>query len=475
MLKIYNTLTKKIENLEEIEKGKIKMYLCGPTVYDFAHLGHGRSAASFDLIRRYLIYKGYKVKFVSNYTDIDDKMIKRANEEKITVKELAQKIIPEYESDYEKLNILKADIHPKATDYISVMIEMLKTLIEKKFAYELKDGIYFDISKFKDYGKLSHQKLDELIAGARVTEDKNKKNPQDFVLWKSSKANEPSWGSPWGLGRPGWHIECSAMNFKIFGETLDIHGGGLDLTFPHHECEIAQSEAYTGKQFVKYWMHNGFVKINNEKMSKSLNNFFTLKDIFKQYDPLTVRYLLISTHYRAPIDFSDQILNQAKNSIKRLHDFMFRLNNVSVIPANLSSEALAKEEAGILNPQVPKLLKNAKENFEKSLDNDFDISGALSAVFDLIREVNALIDQKTLTQNDIKEIKNLIEKFDSVLALLKKEETSALPEEIKNLIKDRDQARKNKNWIKSDELRNILKEKGYDIEDSKEGTKCKKI
>jgi len=438
------------------------MYLCGPTVYDNAHLGHGRSACAFDVIRRYLIYKGYEVIFISNYTDIDDKMIKRANEEKITVKELADKIIPEYEKDYSALNILKPNKQPKATEHIETMIKMVKALEEKGVAYELTDGVYFDITKFSNYGKLSGQNLEELQAGARITKDEKKKNPQDFVLWKKSKENEPSWDSPFGAGRPGWHIECSAMNFDIFGETIDIHGGGLDLIFPHHECEIAQSESYTGKTFVKYWLHNGFVKVDNEKMSKSLGNFFLLKDIFKKYDPLVVRYLLISQHYRNPIDFSDTVLNQAKNSLKRIQEFVFRLDNYK----NYSAQSFVN---------LQQILNSGKENFEKYMDNDFDTSGALSALFELIKEVNKLIDEQKLTQNDIKEIKNLTKKFDSVFGILKTTADEKLPEEITNLIKEREKYRQEKNWTKADEIRNELLKKGYEIEDSSEGTKCRKI
>jgi len=455
------------------------MYCCGPTVYDYAHLGHGRSAASFDLIRRYLIYKGYDVTFVSNYTDIDDKMINRANEEEITVPELANKIIPEYEKDYEQLNILPPNHKPKATEHIATMIKMVEDLIKKNIAYELDDGIYFDVKKIKAYGKLSKQKLEELNSGARIEIDTNKHNPQDFVLWKKSKPNEPKWKSPWGDGRPGWHIECSAMNFDIFGDTIDIHGGGLDLIFPHHECEIAQSESFSNKLFVKYWLHNGFVKVNNEKMSKSLKNFFTLKEIFAKYDPLVVRFLLISNHYRNPIDFSDEVLNQAKNALQRLHEFIFRLNSVisapsSVIPANLSSEALAKEEAGILNSQVTKLIQTAQDSFEKHMDNDFDTSGALGSIFDFIKQVNKMIDEKTLNQNDINEIKSFIAKIDTVLAVFQTKGVK-IPAEILDLIKERENYRQEKNWAKSDELRNIIKNQGYEIEDSKNGTKCRVI
>lgn len=461
MLLIYDTLTASLQPFRPLEGNTVKMYLCGPTVYDFAHLGHGRSAAAFDIIRRYLIYKGYNVTFVSNYTDIDDKMITRANEEGITVPELAAKIIPEYEKDYGDLNILPADKNPKATEHIPTMIKMVEDLIAKNYAYEISDGIYFDVSKSKDYGKLSKQKLDELNAGSRVTLNDEKKNPQDFVLWKKSKPGEPFWESPWGKGRPGWHIECSAMNFDIFGETIDIHGGGFDLTFPHHECEIAQSESFTNKTFVRFWMHNGFVRVNNEKMSKSLKNFFTLKEIFQKYDPLVVRLLLISNHYRNPIEFSDEVLDQAKNTLRRLHDFIFRLS--SVIPE-------LHRESG----KTKSLIKQTQENFEKFMDNDFDTAGSFGVIFNFIKEINKMMDEKSLNENDINDIKHFIKNIDSVLGIFqaKNEKT---PEEILNLAKEREIYRKEKNWAKSDELRNLIKNKGYDIEDTKEGTICKKI
>ncbi|OGJ52574.1 cysteine--tRNA ligase, partial [Candidatus Peregrinibacteria bacterium RIFOXYC2_FULL_41_22] len=319
-LKVKNTLSGKKEEFKPIKDNHVGMYVCGPTVYDFGHLGHGRSAVVFDIIRKYLKYKGYDVTYVSNYTDIDDKMINRANKEGITVKQLAEKIIPEYQEDYGQLKIDKPDTQPKATQYIPQMIELIKKLIEKGYAYELEDGVYYEVEKFAHYGKLSGQNQDELKAGARIEKDDKKRHPHDFVLWKKAKPDEPSWPSPWGEGRPGWHIECSAMSMDLLGETFDIHGGGMDLIFPHHEDEIAQSEAATGKSYVKYWLHNGFITINNEKMSKSLGNFFTLKEIFAKYNPNTVRYMIIGTHYRSPINFSHELLDQSENALSRIKD-----------------------------------------------------------------------------------------------------------------------------------------------------------
>lgn len=452
-MQVYNTLTRKKEEFVPLEKGKIKMYLCGPTVYDLGHLGHARSAVAFDIIRKYLIYKGYKVKFVSNYTDIEDKMINRANELNIEVKELAEKIIPEYAKDYFALGINAPDIQPKATEYIPQIIKMVEGLLEKGVAYKTKDGIYFDISRFPEYGKLSNQNPEELKSGARVKIDKNKKHPHDFVLWKKSKEGEPSWDSPFGKGRPGWHIECSAMNLAILGETIDIHAGGTDLIFPHHEDEIAQSEAFTGKTFAKYWLHNGFIKIDNEKMSKSLGNFFTIQDILKKYDAKVVRYLLISTHYRSPINFTHELLDQAKESLQRVHDFVINLKNFS------SSKKS--------NPQIKQLIEKTKKKLEKSMDNDFEAPQALAAIFEMIKETN--LQKDNLSTNDTKNILKLLKNFDQILGVLFPEEKK-LPKEIEKLIQERENAREEKDFKKADEIRDKLQEKGIELEDTNKGT-----
>ncbi|MBP9770953.1 cysteine--tRNA ligase, partial [Candidatus Gracilibacteria bacterium] len=327
MIKIYDTLTAKKVDFVPLDEGKVGIYVCGPTVYDSAHLGHGRSAVSFDVIRRYFIYRGYEVKYVSNYTDIDDKMINRANQEGISVKELSDKVIPIYAKDYGALGVMVPDVQPLATDHVPEMIELIQGLEKQGFTYVLDDGVYYEVAKFTEYGKLSKQKLEDLRVGSRVEVKDGKKSPYDFVLWKFKKEGEPSWSSPWGEGRPGWHIECSAMTWKHLGEKFDIHGGGLDLTFPHHECEIAQSEPVFGKgSFSKYWMHNGFINVDNEKMSKSLGNFFTLKEIFEKYDPKVVRFMFLQTHYRNPVNFSNVLLDQAKAGLSRLHDFVRNLN-----------------------------------------------------------------------------------------------------------------------------------------------------
>lgn len=460
-MKIHNTLTKKLETFKPVNKGKIGMYLCGPTVYDFAHLGHGRSAVAFDVVRRYFIYKGYDVKFVSNYTDIDDKMINRANEEGASVKELAEKIIPNYVEDYGKLNILPPDISPKATDFIMEMISIIEKLGEKGITYSLEDGIYYDISKDKDYGKLSGQKLDDLKTGARITERTDKRNPQDFVLWKFEKPGEPAWDSPFGKGRPGWHIECSAMSMKLLGETFDFHAGGLDLIFPHHECEIAQSELATGKPYVKYWMHNGFVQVDNEKMSKSLGNFFTLKDIFAKYNPLAVRLFLISTHYRGPINFSDVQLNQASQTLQRLNDFVFNLKTYESDRKN--------------NPKITKLLASLVAGFEKAMDNDFEVPSALAAVFSAMKEVYILMAGQHMSTADAMKVLHTIRKLDSVLGVLCEEkETELIDIDIEELIKKRDIARKEKNYALSDKIRDELKARGIELIDTPDGVKWRR-
>jgi len=444
---IYNTLTKKKELFKPIKKGQVSMYVCGPTIYDHAHLGHGRSAINFDVIRRYFIYKKYKVNFVFNYTDIDDKIIERANKENITTIELTKRFEKIYDEDYKKLNILPPTKKPKPTQHIKEIIELITKIEKNNYTYKLDDGLYFDTQKFKNYGKLSHQNLEQLQAGARVKVDEKKKNPQDFVLWKLSKPHEPSWPSPWGKGRPGWHIECSAMSSKYLGQPFDIHGGGQDLIFPHHENETAQSEAANKKPFVNYWLHNGFVQVNKEKMSKSLGNFFTLREMCEKYNPIAFRYLVISTHYRVPIEFSNDSLEQAKNSLERIKEFM---ENSKISKKNLDK----------------KLIDSTRENFIKAMDDDFDTPRALAVIFDFIREVNK--------QGNGKNAYILLKEFDKVLGILK-EEKITIPKEIIELAKQRETARKNKDFKKADQIREQLKQKGFLIEDSDEEYKIKKI
>lgn len=456
-MKIYNTLSQKKETFVPLKKGAVGMYVCGPTVYDVGHLGHARAAVSFDVIRRYFQYKGFKVTFVSNITDVDDKIIKRAAQDGITEGALAAKIIPEYVKDYGALGVLPPDHQPRATEYIHRMVELAELLLKKGAAYATEDGIYFEVSKFKGYGKLSHKHLDELKAGARIAVDEKKKNPEDFALWKKEKPGEPAWQGPLGMqGRPGWHIECSAMSMDILGETFDIHGGGIDLQFPHHENEIAQSEMATGKPFARYWLHNGHIQVNREKMSKSLGNFFTIKEILAQYHPSVVRYFLISTHYRMPIEFSDDLLEQAKKSLQRLHDFMRRL------------EQKADGKGGFAAP----LLQKVKKTFEAAMDDDFEIAKALAAIFEFLNEVNRLLDEKKLSQGEVDDVRGQMEQFDGVLDVFKIED--ALSDEVEKLIQERNEARRNKNFKRADEIRIQLAAKGIELEDTKSGTLWKK-
>lgn len=460
-MKIFNTLTKKKEIFKSLEAGKIGMYLCGPTVYDKGHLGHARSAVAFDVIRKYFRYRGFSVKFVSNFTDIDDKMIKRAAERGITVPALADSIIPLYERDYGRLGIEKPDVSPKATEFMPKMKELIEVLLAKKIAYRTSDGIYFSVRKFKGYGKLSHQNLDELLAGARVDINEEKQAPEDFALWKKEKPGEPSWDGPLGMrGRPGWHIECSAMSASLLGETFDIHAGGQDLIFPHHEDEIAQSEAVSGKQFARYWMHNGFIRVNDEKMSKSLGNFFTIEDVLKQYDPAVVRYFLLSTHYRMPIDFSDPLLESAKASLMRLRDFVRAVSRKHEIQRDVE-----KKKSSIA--------KSAKAAFEKAMDNDFEISDALGALFEFVKEMNVRMAGRALTAAEVLEITNFLRGIDSFLGVLFEEE-SGLDRDIEKMIEFRNEARAKRDFTRADEIRKQLKAKGIELEDTSEGTVWKR-
>ena len=450
-MKIYDSKSRKKVDFEPIEEGKVSMYVCGPTVYDRAHLGHGRSAVSFDVIRKYFAYRGFDVKYVSNYTDIDDKMINRANEEGISVKELADRIIPMYKEDYGKLNIAVPDVQPKATEYIAEDIEIIQKLEEKGLTYVLDDGVYFSIDDFDAYGELSGQSLEDLQAGARIEVDERKKNPYDFVLWKLKKEGEPAWDSPWGEGRPGWHIECSAMSWKNLGEKFDIHGGGLDLKFPHHECEVAQSVGAFGEgAFAKYWMHNGFINVDNEKMSKSLGNFFTLKDIFKKYDPKVVRFMFLKTSYRNPIDFSDKLLDEAKSALERIHAFVRRIEN---------------GESGEKKYEF-------KARFEEAMDNDFDTAGALGVIYDLVKNVNTDLDKGE--EIDAESILKELKEVDAVLGVVIPE-AAEIDDNIEKLIQEREEARKNKNFDRADEIRDKLLKKGIELEDSADGTIWKKV
>lgn len=452
-LRIYNSLERKKVDFVPLEEGKVKMYVCGPTVYDKAHLGHGRSSVAFDVMRKYLIYKGFEVTYVSNYTDIDDKMITRAREEGITVPQLAEKVIPFYARDYGKLGVMVPDIQPKATEYVVEMIELVARLEKGGFTYVIEgDGVYFDVMRFERYGELSGNSLEDLQAGSRVAVADGKRNAQDFVLWKFRKEGEEDfWGAPWGEGRPGWHIECSAMTWKCLGEKFDIHGGGLDLTFPHHECEIAQSCGVFGEgSFAQYWLHNGFINVDNEKMSKSLGNFFTLEEIFEKYDPVVVRFMLIQTHYRNPVNFSDSLLEQARAGLLALRKKIKELKN--------EGEKERRRES----------VEAFLQEFERCMDDDFNLSGALAAVNGFLNDCDG---------SD--EAISALRKVDSILGVMfvpmeEVELDANFVAKVEALVAERDAARAARNFGKSDEIRDRLKEMGVEVEDSAEGTKWRK-
>ncbi|MCQ1530965.1 cysteine--tRNA ligase [Lutispora saccharofermentans] len=463
-MKIFNTMSRKKEDFVPMVPGEVKMYSCGPTVYNYFHIGNARPFIIFDILRRYLEYRGYKVTFVQNFTDVDDKIIKRAKEEGITEKEVADKYIQEYFKDAQGLGIRKADHHPRVTELIPDIINVVKRIEDNGFAYEVDGDVYFDTVKFNEYGKLSKQNLEELEAGARVDVGEVKRNPMDFALWKSQKPGEPAWESPWGLGRPGWHIECSAMAMKFLGETIDIHSGGQDLIFPHHENEVAQSEAATGKPFSRYWMHNGFININNEKMSKSLNNFFTVRDISEMYDLEVVRLFMISSHYRSPINFSKDLLDSIKSSLERLY---IAKSNLMHLLKNAKDNPESQEDKDL----EAKLLTH-KESFIAAMDDDLNTADAVSAIFDLVRDVNSNINEDS-SKDLVKFAFDLYMELAGVLGILNKKEES-LDDEIEKLIEERQQARKDKNWALADKIRDDLKDKGIILEDTPQGVKWRR-
>ncbi|NHI90954.1 MAG: cysteine--tRNA ligase [Candidatus Lokiarchaeota archaeon] len=465
MLKIFNDLTQRKEEFIPLEENMVKMYVCGPTVYDDCHIGHARSFIVFDVIRRYLEFKGFKVIYITNFTDIDDKMIKRANEEKTTIFNLAEKYINSYFEDCDKLNIKRATEYPRATELIDEMIKINEILIKKKNAYISEGNVYFNISSFPNYAKLSNVNLEETRSSEN---DIKKKNPHDFALWKAKKNDEPSWSSPWGQGRPGWHIECSAMSQKYLGDTIDIHGGGRDLIFPHHENEIAQSEAYTGKQFVRYWIHNGFVTINKEKMSKSLGNFFTIKDVIKKYKPETIRYFLISSHYRNPIDYSEENLIQADRTYRRFN------NTIILIKQLIDSKMKIQKDSD----QFKHLLKITKDKFIEAMDDDFNTPKALSELSELIKYINKLESQEEVPSLlELKQAQSLLNEIGDVLGILPNDTIS--DELLNNLIEltveIRNELREIKRFELSDKIRDKLKELGIQLTDSKTSTSWKFI
>lgn len=481
-MRVFNTLSGKLERFEPIEDKKVGIYACGVTVYDLCHIGHARSAVVFDVIVRYLRYKGYEVKFVRNFTDIDDKIIKRANQDGISWKEVAEKYTEEYYVDMDKLGIKRADIEPRATEHINEMIEIVKSLIEKGYAYVVDEGeaksVYFAVEKFSEYGKLSKKRIEDLMHGARVEVDERKRSPLDFALWKASKPGEPWWESPWGKGRPGWHIECTAMSIKHVGETLDIHGGGADLIFPHHENEIAQSEAYTGKPFAKYWIHNGFVTINKEKMSKSLGNVLNIRDLLDKYDAEALRLFLLSSHYRSPIEFDHEYIKESEAMLDRFYSTTMRIEDLKISQKSLSG----------FSEDLKSMLDTLKSKFEEAMDDDFNTAKAIGIVFEFIKELNRFMDKKPSSEEEIvllrkseetlREIGGVLNLFqrkaiDWYRDLLKVKKIDITEDEIEKLIIERSQARKDKNWQRADEIRNKLFEKGIILEDKLDKTAWK--
>lgn len=477
-MRIYNTLTGKKEEFVPVEAGKVKMYACGVTVYDHCHLGHARSAIVFDVMRRYIKSRGFDIKYIRNFTDIDDKIINKAKKEGTTWDAVAKKYTEEYYRDMDGLGVGRADVEPKATEHIKEIIDIVQGLIDKGFAYEIQGDVYFEVARFSDYGKLSKRDLDDMIAGARVEVDERKKNPMDFALWKSSKEGEPSWESPWGSGRPGWHIECTAMSLKHLGETFDIHGGGADLIFPHHENEIAQSEAYTGKPFVKYWVHNGFITIDKEKMSKSLGNFFTIQEILGKFDAEVIRFFLLSTHYRSPIEFSDEQLREAEASIDRYYTTALRIREY--ISQDHTTDKAASDQK-----ELEAFLSTFLSKFNEAMDDDFNSALAIGTIFELIRILHKYLDGRPSGEKALKlvrDAKDLLEKTGNVLnifnrtpeewykALMTVKNIGLSDEDIMAKINDRKAAREAKDWAKADAIRKELEEKGIILEDKKEGT-----
>ncbi len=466
MMQIYNSQTRKKEEFVPLHPGKVGIYACGPTVYDYFHIGNARPFITFDVLRRYFEHRGYEVTFVQNFTDIDDKMIKRANAEGITVKELGDRFIKEYYQDAQSLGIRPATVHPRATEHIGEIIHLVKTLEDKGYAYEVNGDVYFDVEKDKGYGKLSGQNLDDLEAGARIDVDDVKKNPADFALWKAQKPGEPAWQSPWGMGRPGWHIECSAMSMKYLGETFDIHAGGKDLLFPHHENEVAQSECATGKPFARYWMHNGFINIDNEKMSKSLGNFFTVRDIVKEYNPEDIRMFMLSAHYRSPVNFSRDMVAQAHASLQRLYTAR---EHLLFLQKNAREKALTAEEEALLAR-----VKEDADRFDAAMDDDLNTADALGAIFEIVKDANVSLNEQSGKAAVDGVLKTLLE-LTGVLGLLMKKADDGLPADIQQMADERAQARKEKNWKRSDELRDALAAAGYLVKDTPQGQSITKL
>ena len=467
-MKLYNTLTRQKEEFIPLEEGKVKMYVCGPTVYNFIHIGNARPMIIFDTVRRYFEYKGYDVNFVSNFTDVDDKIIKKAIEEGVSANEIAERYIAECKKDMEAMNVKPATTHPLATQEIGGMIEMIKELIEKGYAYEKNGTVYFRTRRFKEYGKLSHKNLDDLQSGGRellVSGQDEKEDALDFVLWKPKKEGEPSWPSPWSDGRPGWHIECSVMAKKYLGEQIDIHAGGEDLIFPHHENEIAQSEACNGKEFARYWLHNGFLNIDNKKMSKSLGNFRTVREISEQYDLQVLRFFMLSAHYRSPLNFSAELMEASKNGLERIIN---AVENLKHLMSAVKTEEMTEQEK-----ENADKTKEFVAYFEQSMEDDFNTADAVSAIFELVKFANTTADGES-SKAYITHLFDLIVKLGDVLGLILDKQEEMLDADIEALIEERQKARKEKNFKRADEIRDELLEKGIILKDTREGVQWKR-
>lgn len=463
-MQIYNTMTRKKEELVPQVAGEVKIYACGPTVYNYIHIGNARPICAFDVLRRYLKYRGYKVTYVQNFTDVDDKIIKKANEEGVTAHEISEKYIAEYKKDAHGLNVMDADIHPKVTESMDIIIDIVKVLVEKGYAYESNGDVYFRTSKFKDYGKLSKMPIDELRAGARVDISEHKEDPLDFAVWKAAKPGEPYWESPWGKGRPGWHIECSAMSRHYIGSTLDIHCGGQDLIFPHHENEIAQSECATGCILANYWMHNGYINVDNVKMSKSLGNFFTTREVAEKYGYEVIRYMMVQAHYRSPINYCLELLNSCKASLERLYNCRETLDR-----------AIANAGSGAVSSEATEIFEKRKGEFIKAMDDDLNTADAITAIFELARELNKMSADNTVSKEQLEAGAKLFDELTDVLGILyNRDKKDEIPQNILELAEQRKQARKDKNFALADELRNQIAELGYVIEETRHGTKITK-
>ncbi|MCP3775472.1 cysteine--tRNA ligase [Paenibacillus sp. MZ04-78.2] len=462
-LKIYNTLTRTKEDFKPLEPGKVKMYVCGPTVYSYIHIGNARPVIFFDVVRRYLESIGYEVTYAANFTDVDDKLIKKAAEMGVTVPEVADLFVQKYYEDTKGLGVREATLHPRVTQNMAEIIDFISGLMEKGYAYEAGGDVFFRTAKFPEYGKLSHQNLEELQYGIRVDVDERKESPQDFVLWKAAKPGEISWSSPWGEGRPGWHIECSAMIRKYLGDSIDIHGGGQDLTFPHHECEIAQSEGLTGQRMANYWMHNGFVNVNDEKMSKSLGNGINVHELLKTIPGQVIRYFMLSGHYSNPLNFSDEAVEQARGSLARIENCLSSLKH-----------RLKTAEAGKVDAEMAAAVQSAQQQFESKMNDDFNTPDAITAVFELVNAANPYINREQVTVPTLELLLKQFEAMDQVLGILAPEAEDLLDEEIEQLIVERTEARKAKNWARADEIRNLLTERGIVLEDTAQGIRWRR-